>query len=86
MNRPETYKKMSEAVINGDAEALLAGINSVIGREDPLEVVQQGMVPGLKKIGDMFGTGEIFLPEMLMAAEAFQEGMKLINPKINRIR
>ena len=73
---------MSEAVINGDAEALLAGINSVIGQEDPLEIVQQGMVPGLKKIGDLFGTGEIFLPEMLMAAEAFQEGMKLINPKL----
>ena len=73
MNKQETFKKMSEEVISGDTEALLAAINSVIGQEDPIEIIKQGMGPGLKKIGDMFGAGEIFLPEMLMAAEAFQD-------------
>lgn len=82
MNKQETFKKMSEEVINGDTEALLAAINNVIDQEDPIEIIKQGMGPGLKKIGEMFGTGEIFLPEMLMAAEAFQEGMKLLNPKL----
>lgn len=39
-------------------------------------------MPGLRKIGDLFGSGEVFLPEMLMAAEAFQEGMKIVEPKL----
>lgn len=43
---------------------------------------QDGMIPGLKKIGDMFSSGEIFLPEMLMATEAFQEVVNLIEPKL----
>ncbi len=82
MSKQEIYKKMSAAVVSGEVEALIAGIKSVIGQEDPLEIIQEGMLPGLKKIGDLFGTGEIFLPEMLMAADAFQEGMKLLNPKL----
>jgi len=78
----EAFKKMSEAVIEGDTDALISVINDVINEADPLKLIQDGMMPGLRKIGDMFGSGEIFLPEMLMAAEAFQEGMKIIEPKL----
>jgi len=78
----EAFKKMSDAVIEGDTDALVAAINDVINVTDPLQLIQEGMMPGLRKIGDMFGSGEIFLPEMLMAAEAFQEGMRIIEPKL----
>ncbi len=78
----EALKKMFDAVIEGDTDALVTVINNVINDADPLQLIQEGMMPGLRKIGDMFSTGEIFLPEMLMAAEAFQEGMKVIEPKL----
>jgi len=62
-------------------------INEVIDKADPddfnpLEIIHNGMMPGLKHIGELFGEGEVFLPEMLMAAEAFQEGMKIIEPRL----
>jgi corrinoid protein of di/trimethylamine methyltransferase len=82
MSTQETFTKMSHAVENGDTDALLSAIQSVLEREDPLVIVQKGMMPGLKRVGDLFGKGEIYLPEMLMAAESFQDGMKLIEPKL----
>ncbi len=82
MGKKEAFKKMSGAVQEGDTDALLNAINEVVNDIDPLELVQDGMMPGLKKIGEAFGAGEVFLPEMLMAAEAFQEGMKVIEPKL----
>lgn len=82
MDKQEALKQMSGAVVDGDSDTLVAVISDVIDESDPLELIQQGMMPGLKKVGEMFGTGEIFLPEMLMATEAFQEGMKLIEPKL----
>ncbi|MBN2322824.1 MAG: corrinoid protein [Spirochaetes bacterium] len=82
MNEQETFIKMSDAVLEGDSEALTVIIKKVIGEVDPLILVQKGMMPGLKKIGELFESGEVFLPEMLMAAEAFQEGMKIIEPKL----
>ena len=87
MGKKEAYKKMFEAVEDGDTDSLLTAINEVIDKADPedfdpLEIIKNGMMPGLKHIGDLFGTGEVFLPEMLMAAETFQEGMKIIEPKL----
>jgi corrinoid protein of di/trimethylamine methyltransferase len=82
MGREEAFKQMSEAINEGDTDALMEAINDILNEVDPLEIIQQGMMPGLKKVGDAFGAGEIFLPEMLMAAESFQEGMKVIEPKL----
>ena len=82
MNMQEAFIKMSDAVQEGDTDALVGIIEKIIGEVDPLILVQQGMMPGLKKIGELFESGEVFLPEMLMAAEAFKDGMKIIEPKL----
>jgi len=36
----------------------------------------------MEKVGDQFSCGEIFLPGMLMAAQAWDEAMKLLKPKM----
>jgi len=82
MDKENLYKKMYTAVEEGDTDALLSSINDVINEADPLELVQEGMMPGLKHVGELFGRGDVFLPELLMAAETFQEGMKIIEPKL----
>lgn len=82
MEKQEVFKKISDAILNGDIEVLKKEISGIIETVQPLDIIQQGMMPGLRKIGDLFGSGEVFLPEMLMAAEAFQEGMKIVEPKL----
>jgi len=82
MEKEGEFKRISDAIMNGDAETLIKEINSLIDRVEPLDIIQQGMMPGLRKIGDLFGSGEVFLPEMLMATEAFQEGMKIVEPRL----
>ncbi len=87
MGKEKAYKKMVEAVEDGDTDKLLETIKEVIDESepedlDPLEIIQIGMMPGLRHVGELFGEGEVFLPEMLMAAETFQEGMKIIEPRL----
>jgi trimethylamine corrinoid protein len=82
MGKKEAFGKMSEAVQEGDTDSLISILKTALDDTDPLEIIQEGMMPGLKKIGEAFGAGDIFLPEMLMAAEAFQEGMKVVEPKL----
>ncbi len=82
MGKKEAFSKMSVALQEGDADALVSALNEVLNDTEPLELIHDGMMTGLKKVGEAFSAGEIFLPEMLMAAEAFQEGMKVIEPKL----
>lgn len=46
----------------------------------PLEIVEQGLVPGMSAIGEKFKNNEVFVPEMLIAARAMKECMLLLEP------
>lgn len=46
----------------------------------PSEIVEQGLVPGMAIIGDQFKRNEIFVPEMLVAARAMKEALKILEP------
>lgn len=46
----------------------------------PLEIVEQGLVPGMAAIGEKFKNNEIFVPEMLIAARAMKECMAILEP------
>lgn len=46
----------------------------------PLDIVEQGLVPGMSAIGEKFKNNEVFVPEMLIAARAMKECMILLEP------
>ncbi|MBS0661867.1 MAG: corrinoid protein [Verrucomicrobia bacterium] len=46
----------------------------------PQTIVEQGLVPGMAIVGDQFKRNEIFVPEMLVAARAMKEALKLLEP------
>ena len=46
----------------------------------PKDIVEQGLVPGMGLVGEQFKRNEIFVPEMLCAARAMKEALKLLEP------
>jgi 5-methyltetrahydrofolate--homocysteine methyltransferase len=49
---------------------------------DPDVMMKQAMIPAMDEVGDLFQKGEIYLPEMLMAAKAMKAGMEVLKPRI----
>jgi corrinoid protein of di/trimethylamine methyltransferase len=82
MSENEALKGIEEAIIRGDKERSAHLVQEALGEIDPLTVIDQGMMPAMEKVGDRFTCGEIFLPEMLMAAEAWDEAMGVLRPRI----
>ncbi len=48
------------------------------------EILNKGMVVGMQVVGEQFGGGEIFLPELLMAGETAKAAMKLLRPLLTK--
>ena len=46
----------------------------------PQDIVERGLVPGMAIVGEQFKRNEIFVPEMLVAARAMKEALKLLEP------
>ena len=49
---------------------------------DPLGIINDAMTPAIKAVGDGFSTGELFLPDLILAAETMQEAMGVITPLV----
>lgn len=76
-----TFVELSRAVEGGkrnDAKQLTQAL--LEQGIKPLEVVEQGLVPGMSAIGEKFKNNEVFVPEMLIAARAMKECMAILEP------
>ncbi len=82
MEQQELFAKLKQALIEGEEEILVTLVKDAIDTTDPLAMVEQGMMPGMTEIGNRFSAGEAYLPELLMAAEAWDQAMKIIKPKL----
>jgi trimethylamine corrinoid protein len=85
MTKNELFPKMSEAIVAGDRAAATAlAEDAVRGDLDLLEVIEQGYVPGIQKVGDLWEEGEYFLPELISSAEAMKAAMAVLDPELKR--
>ena len=49
---------------------------------DPLQGIEQGLAAGIREVGQKFGAGELFLPELVMAAETMRTGVAVLEPHV----
>jgi 5-methyltetrahydrofolate--homocysteine methyltransferase len=49
---------------------------------EPLSIINEGLVPGMEIVGQKFQSGEYFLPQMVIAANAMQQAMGLLEPEL----
>lgn len=79
----EYFDRLAYTVIDGDDEECVRLIREGLENKlDPLEGVEKGLVPGIRQIGDDFGAGVIFLPELTMAARAMKAGVAILDEEI----
>lgn len=56
---------------------------ALAGGAEPLTIINQGLVPGMDIVGEKFQTGEYFLPQMVIAANAMQQAMAFLEPELH---
>jgi 5-methyltetrahydrofolate--homocysteine methyltransferase len=82
----EIFAAMRQSVIDGDAAASAALAESALADGvPPLDAIERGFVPGLSYVGEQFGLGELYLPDMMLAARAMQKAIDLLEPEMARL-
>lgn len=84
MEDKEFLAKVAESVINSDEEQAEELARQALERKmDPMEVINNGYVLGIKEVGEKFEVGELFLPELIQAAEAVKKATTILNDAIS---
>ena len=73
MSNESIYQRLGAAIITGDKDKLSVSVEDALREGVPAsEIIERGMSPGMKEVGERFARYEIYLPEMMMAAEAWE--------------
>ena len=82
----EFYKEMAQSIIDGDSDISTELAKKAVELKiHPLEAITKGFVVGVTYIGDQFGKGEAFLPELVMAGEAMKAAIAVLEPELTKL-
>ncbi len=81
----ELFDEMAQSIIDGETEDAAALARQAVEQgTDPLQAINQGFVVGLDKVGEEFGCGKMFLPDLVQAAEAMKVAVAILEPEMAR--
>jgi len=78
-----SIKDLTEFVIQADIDKVKETTAALLAAgEDPLKLINEGLIPGINEVGERFKEGIMFVPEMMMSAQAMKAGVDLAKEKI----
>lgn len=88
--KEKILEKLKQLTIDRNEEGLRKTVQDALNAGiSPSEAIREGLQPGLKVLGDKFDKGEIFLPDLVIAADAAQPVIGILlesTPKEKRTR
>lgn len=81
LNDEELVQQMHDDLYDGLQEEVVEGVEILLNRKwTPYDVLTKALVAGMTIVGVDFRDGILFVPEVLMAANAMKAGMKILKP------
>lgn len=76
-----SFEDLEEAVINGEGEKVADIVNSMLEEgKEAKKIIDEGIISAMETVGDKFDKGEFFVPDMLVAADAVDEALGILEP------
>ncbi|MHB8074346.1 cobalamin-binding protein [Desulfosporosinus fructosivorans] len=77
------FEELSQSVISGNLTKVKKLTQALIDEGvSPLDIINQGLIAGMSVVGARFKNGEMYVPEVLVAARSMSAGIELVKPLI----
>jgi 5-methyltetrahydrofolate--homocysteine methyltransferase len=74
---------LKQAVVDMKEDEVLGLVNKALQKNvAPKDILEHGLIPGMKRVGELFKQKEYYVPEVLLASEAFYAGFDIIQPML----
>lgn len=79
----ELYDKLCKAVVDGEPEEAAALAQQALDQGlDPLDCINRGLTPGIDRVGELFATGEYYLPDLIIGGDAMKAALVVLEPAL----
>jgi corrinoid protein of di/trimethylamine methyltransferase len=81
----ELFEAMRSSIVEGEPEEAERLAREVLARGmDPMEAIGRGFLPGVTQVGEGFGCGDLFLPDLVRAGAAMKAAVRILEPEMTR--
>ncbi len=85
--RQESATSIFEAVLMGDKDGVVPLVQKELDAgADPMQLVQEKLIPAITEVGVKYETREYFLPQLIRSAETMQTAFKHVKPLLEKMR
>ena len=83
----DKYAEISKAVVEGEDVQATKLVEAALAEGlPPLDILNQGVVAGINKTGELWAANQYFLPDVILSADAFKAAMVPLEPKLKASR
>jgi len=75
---------ISQAVQDGDDKKVVQLVKEALAERLPaIDILEKGLVPGVRALGKLFKDGQVYLPEILISTRAMNRGLDVLKPHLS---
>ncbi len=79
----EILDRLARAVADGEPEEAETLARQALEQGlDPLRCIDEGLTPGIERVGELFDTGEYFLPDLIIGGDAMKAALSVLEPAL----
>lgn len=76
-------ERLVRALVKGDSSGLESDINECLTKyEKPVQIIDGPLMSGMSRVGELFGAGKMFLPQVVKSAKTMKNAVALLQPYI----
>jgi 5-methyltetrahydrofolate--homocysteine methyltransferase len=81
----QTIQDLYKTIINGNTDLAEENVKkSLDAGNEPIRILNEGMTSAMAEVGERFERGELFVPEMLIAALAMEQSLSILKPHLHQ--
>lgn len=74
-------ERLVKALVKGDSSSLEADLNECLAKyQRPVEIIDGPLMDGMAKVGELFGAGKMFLPQVVKSAKTMKNAVSYLQP------
>ncbi len=79
------FEDIKKAVVEFEVDLVRQLVGEMLAKKiEPSKILENGLIAGMKEVGERYSRKEYFVPEVLLASEVFYAGFALVNPLIKK--
>ncbi len=78
-------ERLKQRIVDGDRRGIDADLEEALGLYDPLTIINEHLLDGMRVVGELFGAGKMQLPFVLQSAETMKTAVAYLEPHMEKL-